>query len=245
MTMNQTLEPLGQADALAKHKHHCNHHPKWAAKIENKLVPSPGRRVEVKVLKDLGNIALGNNLVRDLGGQHDEPLKNDQTIDLAEGNVFYGVPECQAPKPTGHHAPPKLAFFVDGRPEETPRCESTGHILRELFGFTPDAHLFRDCDSPDQVPINLDETVRFADGPVFYTRMHHVPAITITINGKPYELHEHKVQVKELKKLAGIPLADVLVEIVNGQMKPLDDNSVVELRCGEVFISHPKDNASS
>jgi sulfur carrier protein ThiS len=69
--------------------------------------------------------------------------------------------------------------------------------------------------------------------------------VTITINGKAYELHQEKASVVELKKLAGIPLADVLVKIVNGQMVPLDDNAVVELHCGEVFVSHPRDNASS
>jgi hypothetical protein len=45
--------------------------------------------------------------------------------------------------------------------------------------------------------------------------------------------------------LAGIPLADVLDKIVDGQMVPLDDNATVELHCGEVFVSHPRDNASS
>jgi hypothetical protein len=69
--------------------------------------------------------------------------------------------------------------------------------------------------------------------------------VTITINGKPYELHQKNAPVRELKKLAGIPLADVLVQIVNGQMVPLDDNAVVELHCGDVFVSHPRDNASS
>jgi hypothetical protein len=114
-----------------------------------------------------------------------------------------------------------------------------------LFGFAPEVLLFRDYESPNDKPIGLDEVVSFTEGPVFYTRRHHPDAITITINAKPYELHEHVVQVKGLKKLAGIPLADVLVRILNGQMIPLDDNGVVELHCGDVFVSHPKDNASS
>jgi uncharacterized protein YabE (DUF348 family) len=80
---------------------------------------------------------------------------------------------------------------------------------------------------------------------VFYTRRHKPHVITITIDGKPYELHQEKATVKELKRLAGIPLADVLDKIVDGQMVPLDDNATVELHCGEVFVSHPRDNASS
>ena len=242
--MDKKLKPLGQADALAEQKPHGNAQAKWAATIEDKFVPAPQRRVEIKVLKDQAGISPGDILVRDLGSEHDMPLKDDQIIDLAEGNVFYAVPECEAPKPTGH-APPKLAFFVDDRPEETLRANQTGRLLRELFGFTPEVLLFRDYESPNDKPIGLDDQVSFGDGPVFYSRRHKPHTITITINGKAYELPEHVVQVKALKKLAGIPLADVLVKIVDGQMTPLDDNGVVELHCGDVFVSHPRDNASS
>jgi hypothetical protein len=164
---------------------------------------------------------------------------------LAEGNVFYAVSECDAPKPTGQHTPPKLAFFVDDRPEETLRSEQTGRMVRELFGFTMDVLLFRDYQSPNDKPIGLDDVFSFADGPVFYTRRPHRLTITIKINGTDYVFHEASVSVQELKKRAGIPLADVLTKIVNSQMVPLDDNAVVELHCGEVFVSHPRDNASS
>jgi hypothetical protein len=244
-SMDIKIKPVGQADVLAEPQQPSNPAAKWAARIEDKFVSAPQRRVEVKVLKDQASISLGDVLVRDLGGKHDVALKDDQIIDLAEGNVFYAVSECDAPKPTGQHASPKLAFFVDDRPEETLRADQTGRMLRELFGYTPDMLLFRDYESPDDKPIGLDEVVRFADGPVFYTRRHQPLTITITINAKPYELHEHEVAVKELKKLAGIPLADVLVKIVNGQMAPLDDSGAVELHCGDVFVSHPRDNASS
>lgn len=242
--MNLKPEPLGQANALAEENPRGSLQAKWAAIIDDKFVPAPQRRVEVKVLMDQSSNAPGNILVRDLGGEHDVPLRDGQSIDLAEGNVFYTVPECEAPKPTGH-APPKLAFFVDDRPEETLRADQTGRLLRELFGFAADVLLFRDYESPNDEPIGLEEPVSFGDGPVFYSRRHKPHTITITINGKPYELTEHKAQVKELKKLAGIPLADVLVQIVAGQMTPLDDNGVVELHCGDVFVSHPRDNASS
>ncbi len=243
--MDTKLEAVGQADALAEQKQQCNPPAKWAAIIDDKFVPAPQRRVEVKVLKAQASIPAGNILVRDLGGEHDVPLSDDHVVDLAEGNVFYAVPACEAPKPTGHHASPKLAFFVDDRPEETLRADQTGRTLRELFGFTPEVLLFRDYESPNDKPVGLDEPVSFSDGPVFYTRRHQPHTITITINGKPYEVHEHVMSVKELKKLAGIPLADVLVKIVNNEMKPLDDNGTVELHCGDVFVSHPRDNASS
>jgi hypothetical protein len=244
-SMDIKTQTTGQADALAGPQNLNKPAPKWAAVVEDKFVPAPQQRVEVRVLKDQAEVAPVEVLVRDLGGEHDIALKDDQFIDLAEGNVFYAVSECDAPKPTGQHAPPKLAFFVDDRPEETLRDEQTGRMVRELFGFTLDVLLFRDYQSPNDKLIGLDDVVRFADGPVFYTRRPHQLTITVKINGKDYGFHDASASVQELKKRAGIPLADVLTKIVNSQMVPLDDNAVVELQCGEVFVSHPRDNASS
>lgn len=236
---------MDQGKRLAEHNQPCSPPAKWAAIIEDQFMPAPQRRVMVEVLKAQANVPSGKMLVRDFGGEHDVSLRDDQVIDLADGNVFYAVATCEATKGTGCHAPPKLAFFVDDRPEETLRPDQTGKTIRELFGFTPDVQLLRDYESPQDKIIDLDEPANFVDGPVFYTRRHKLDKFTITINGKPYELHEQSVEVKTLKKLADIPLADVLVKIVNCQMVPLDDNGVIEIHCGDVFVSHPRDNASS
>jgi len=244
-SMEIKIDKVGQTAVLAKSQKSNNPVAKWAAVIEDKFVPAPQRRVEVRVLKDQAGVAPGKVLVRDLGGDNDVALKNDQTVDLAEGNVFYAIAECDAPKSTGHHATPKLAFFVDDRPEESLRGEQTGRMIRELFSFKLDVLLFRDYQSPNDKLIGLDDVVRFVDGPVFYTRRPNQLTITVKINGNDYVFHQASASVQELKKRAGIPLADVLTKIVNSQMVPLDDNAVIELQCGEVFVSHPRDNASS
>ncbi len=243
--MTTQTKVMGQANDLAKPEQPCAAEAKWAAVIDDQNIPAPRRHLKVQVLLEQANAKPGEVLVRDLNSEHDVALQPEQEIDLAEGNVFYVVPGCEVPKPASGHAPAKLAFVVDDRPEETPRANETGRTLRDLFGLAPEVLLFRDYQSPHDQPIGLDDVVRFEDGPVFYTRRHKPFTVTITINGKAYELHQEKASVVELKKLAGIPLADVLVKIVNGQMVPLDDNAVVELHCGEVFVSHPRDNASS
>jgi hypothetical protein len=119
----------GQANDVASQEQ-CRPLPKWAAKIEDQFIPAPGRRVEVRVLKEQANIPSGNILVRDVDGEHDVPLQDDQAVDLAEGNVFYAVPADEAPKPGHHHAPAKMAFFIDDRPEDTFRADQTGATLR-------------------------------------------------------------------------------------------------------------------
>lgn len=174
----------GQADVLAEQQRNCEPQAKWAIRLDDQLVEAPQQRVKVRVLKDQGNIPPGSVLVRDYNGEHDVALSDDQVIDLAEGNVFYAVSADEVPKGGGHGAP-KLAFFVDDRPEETMRADQTGKTIRELFGFTADVQLFRDYNSPDDQPIGLDSPVRFADGPVFYTRRRHTK-LTIFVNDKPF-----------------------------------------------------------
>jgi len=246
--MKTENQVMGQAETLAEQNNNRGPQAKWAARVDDQLVEALERKVKVQVLKDQAELPPGHILVRDLNGEHDVPLNEDQVVDLAEGNVFYAVPACDAPKGTGHQAPPKLAFFVDDRPAETMRPNQTGKTLREMFELTLDVPLFRDYQSPHDAPVALDAPANFMDGPVFYTRRIEPLTIKITINGPThvYELHERVVEVKKLKQMAGIPLADDLARVVEGQIsKPLDDNGTVEVHCGDAFVSYPKGSCSS
>jgi hypothetical protein len=200
--MNHQIAQSGQADASAEHQH-SRPQPKWAADIEDQYIPSPERKVKVRVLKDQASIAPDNVLVRDQDGENDVPLNDDQVIDLAAGNVFYAVPACDAPKPANCQQIPKLAFFVDDRLEITMRANQTGATLRELFGFTPEVQLFRDFESPHDEPIGPDQAANFADGPVFYTRRKHAK-LTIFVNEKPFTEAEgvkHEMTGREIAQL--------------------------------------------
>lgn len=195
-------QQTGQATALAEHQQ-CGQQPKWAAQIEDQHVPAPQRTVKVRVLKDQVNIAPGNVLIRDHGGDQDVPLGDEQVIDLAHGNVFYAVPACEAPKPPACHKAPKLAFFVDDRPEVAFRADQSGTTLRELFGFTPEVRLFRDYESPHDQLIGLDQPALFSDGPVFYTRRKHAK-LTISVNDKPFTEADgvkHEMTGRDIAKL--------------------------------------------
>jgi sulfur carrier protein ThiS len=69
--------------------------------------------------------------------------------------------------------------------------------------------------------------------------------VTITINGKPYEVHPGNHPVVELKNKAGIPKEDTLCVMVNGEPKPLDDKAHVQIVGEEVFASNcPSGGAS-
>jgi hypothetical protein len=105
--MTDSTRKAGQADALAEHDKQCRPEPKWAARIEDQVVLSPGRKVKVLVLKKQASIAPGNVLVRDFD-EGDVALNDDDIINLADGNVFYAVPACEAPTSCGGHKGPNL-----------------------------------------------------------------------------------------------------------------------------------------
>lgn len=69
--------------------------------------------------------------------------------------------------------------------------------------------------------------------------------VTITVNGAATPIHHGRQSVSAIKEAAGVPLADVLVQVVDGQLKPLDDSGAVTIKGDEQFVSHPRDSGSS
>lgn len=71
------------------------------------------------------------------------------------------------------------------------------------------------------------------------------PEVKITINNVEKTIHRGHQTVADIKTLGGVPLADDLEQLVDGVLTLLPDGGSVTIKGGEVFISHPKDSASS
>jgi len=181
---NIPVEP-SQSDNLAEHLQNCNPAPKWVALVDDEPIPMPGQVVKTDVIKAQAEIPPGFALVRDYDSPDDMVLADDEVVDLAEGNVFYRLEACET-KLRGHsNAPPKLAFFVNDRPEVTINPNQTGKTIRELFGLKDDVNLLRDYESPQAQCIGLEDGAPFDKGPVFYTRRQHTQ-LRIIVNHKPF-----------------------------------------------------------
>jgi hypothetical protein len=174
----------GRGDAPAQHPETCRSRPKWAAVVNGELVLLP-QHVTARRVKEEAGIPGDVILVRDLGSPNDHPFPDESNLNLAEGNVFYTLPAGEAKTATRCAAPPKLAFIVDDRPEQTVNPHQTGRSLREMFGFAPAVRLFRDHESEAICAIGLDEKLNFHDGPVFYTRRPGV-GLTIIVNKQTF-----------------------------------------------------------
>jgi hypothetical protein len=73
----------------------------------------------------------------------------------------------------------------------------------------------------------------------------HCDTVTIHVNNEAVFLHPGDYAVATLKKLAGVPLADDLDELVECQLKPVPDDAMLHIRGCEIFVSHVKDGGSS
>ena len=167
----------------------CHHAAKWAAVVDDTSLPMPQQHVAVSVIKAQAGLSPDFVLVRDHNSPEDVVLDDNGSVDLAAGNVFYRLRRCEVEPRGTCHAPPKLAFLIDDRPEVTIRSGQTGKTLLELFSIALNAHLFRDRNGSDDPRIGLDTPVNFTDGPVFYTR--EVEArLAITVNAWVFTDHD-------------------------------------------------------
>ena len=64
--------------------------------------------------------------------------------------------------------------------------------------------------------------------------------VKIAINGEQYEVHEGLTAVDRLKRIAEIPLHDLLEKEAHGHPEPLPDHGEVDVHGGNVFISHKR-----
>jgi hypothetical protein len=71
---------------------------------------------------------------------------------------------------------------------------------------------------------------------------HDVP---VTVDGVKREVPRGDYIVSQFKKLVGVDAARELDEVVHGELKPLDDNARIDIKGGEIFVSHVRTGGSS
>jgi hypothetical protein len=236
--MENSQKQTGQAVGLTTNAENCRPAPKWAALVDDEPIPMPRQLVKAAVIKEQAEIPPGFTLVRDYDSPSDTVLGDEEVVDLAKGNVFYRLEVCDE-KPRGHSdAPPKLALFVDDRPEITIDLHQTGKTIRELFGLKEDVELFRDYDSPHDESIGLEDAAPFDKGPVFYTRRHHVK-LSIIVNNKRFTEAEgvkHQMTGRQIAALVSdTPDSTEVFRISKGESEPVPLSKEIHVEDCDVF----------
>ena len=237
---------MGQADGLAEHTPNCRPASKWAAVLNDRVLPMPRRMVLAKDIKHEAGIGPDFALVRDHNSPHDVVFADDAKIDLAEGNVFRAIPTCEVAPTPACHEPAKLAFVVDDAWEVTINPNHNGETLRHLFALPPEVKLFRDYASPEDELIGDSDEIRLADGPVFRTEG---LVITVKVNKTPVKFTKRRVTGAEIKETAAkqgatIPPNSVLYKVTPEGLKPIADTEIVKLKdCDEFRCVTTDDNS--
>ena len=69
--------------------------------------------------------------------------------------------------------------------------------------------------------------------------------ITVTIDSVPKQIRQARYKVAELKTALGVAPELELDHVVDGEFRPLDDNSDLNVKEGDVFVSHVRRGGAS
>jgi hypothetical protein len=232
------------------HKDACHPSAKWGAVIDDSPYSLPRAVSTARDILDQIGASPTVALKRDYNSGHDQIFADDEMVDLREGNVFKIVPKCDPVACRDPNAKPKLAFILDVADswEITVNPNQTGKSLKRLLGIADDSILLLDMESPHDVPVGDEESVIFADGPVFIAKRFH---LTIKVNNKPVEMARRKATVLEIKQAAiaqgvKIEIGFILFQLDSeGNLGPaLPDDKILEINdCDGFRCVAPDDNS--
>ena len=115
-------------------RQNCVQPAKWAALVDDKVIPMPQREVKVTVIKEQACVSDGKTLIRDHNSPHDRVVADNEIIDLAQGNVFYSLSGCEVQPRPACSEPAKLALFVDDRARgHGPKHPNRTNVARTLW----------------------------------------------------------------------------------------------------------------
>lgn len=150
----------------------------------------------------------------------------------------------------------EVTIHHDGRfaGQHVSAATRVGRLRRQAaaeFGLTgdeADLHVLQHTDTevrPDERE-RVGDLDRNSDGELSLDLVRVRPAtVTVTINDCPVEVRRGRRSVSGLKRAGGVAQADVLEQVVAGRLVELPDAGHVDIEGGEVFVSHPRDSASS
>lgn len=215
--------------------------PRWFALVNDRIFTMPRQRVTGSLIKNQASIPRDNSLFRDHGTSDDVFIDDEESVDLANGNVFLYRENCGSPTKGKCPAPPKMALCLDDRFELTAIPTLTGADILELFGLPKDTKLFRDYESPDEKIVKIGDNIHFKDGPCFLSKSgsHGPKEVSIKINGVDKAITRGEHPVAALKKLGHVDASDELVLVIDNKPQRLPSDDSISICGGEVFISHP------
>jgi hypothetical protein len=76
-------------------------------------------------------------------------------------------------------------------------------------------------------------------------KVHPPKKVRVTVDEKHREVRPGSWLVSDFKREVKVPPEKALDQAIDGQFKPLDDGDTIEIRGGEVFVSHARQGGSA
>ena len=157
-----------------------------------------------------------------------------------------GNPEHKHPHGKAHVPESGAIYFIKVNDQiyksEAPLLKVSDILA--LAGANPETHdLLQTFSDGEKKLLPNDEIVNLANLGI---EQFHIEKrlVEVFFKDHPYKVHMGDTEVKDLKKLFGVPLAHHLSVLVHNELKPLDDNGTIFIRGGEKFISYPCDGSA-
>lgn len=74
---------------------------------------------------------------------------------------------------------------------------------------------------------------------------HHAKKVTVTVDSKPHHVEPGSYVVSAFKQLVHVDASRELDQVVDGAFIPLANDASIEIKGGEVFVSHVPQGGSS
>lgn len=186
-----------------------------------------------KQLKNLAGISHDEELFLSLIDPWDDELvSNDQKVDLARPGI------------ENFYIRPLLKFKIDGKSVNWNEQYITGLQIRNLGQIESENQIFLKIKGKFEDELIRDnDKVNLARPGIekFYSK----GIVSIKINDKDFEVSRGDYSGTEIKQIGGVPTEYDLEQIIDGKFVPVNDDQIIKIKGGEVFIGHPKDGQSS
>lgn len=188
-------------------------------------------------LKEVANISQSEQLYLSLiDPWDDELIGNDTRVDLARPGI------------ENFYLRPLLKFKIDGKVVNWNEQYITGIQLRSLASIPSDFEVYLKVKGKfEDDLITNNETVDLARPGIekFYSKKAKPILVQIKIDDKFFDLEAGDYNGSQLKEIGNVTAGYDFEQVDDNGFNTINEDQIVTIVGGEVFISHPKDGQSS
>lgn len=142
-----------------------------------------------------------------------------------------------------HHDEHKVEVTVDHKAHHVYPGPNVVSTFKEIV-HVPASNILEEILHGHKKPLDEGATIEIKGGEVFISRLRE-HKVEVTVDHKPHHVFPGPYVVSTFKEIVDVPASKVLEQVISGELKLLADNETIEIKGGEMFISHVRTGGSS